>query len=305
MTHRASPTPGPGASLRVPLALMAVYVLWGSTFLAMRVAIESFPPLLMCGPRYALAGAAMYGVLRLRGVAAPTPEQWRASLLAAVLVLANGAVAIAEQTVASSVCAILFASIPLWAALFSGLWGQRPRGREWLGVLLGSVGVVLLHLEGDLRAIPRGAALVMLGTASMALGSVWTRHLSLPFGPMATAAQLVFGGAVFLRLSVLHRDRLAAVPSPRSVGALLYLAVFGSLVAYTAYTFLQRTVRPALATSDAYVNPVVAVLLGAGLAGERVGLAGLASMGVILAGLALLTLARAPAAPRATRPSEA
>jgi len=249
----------------------------------------------MCALRYLLAGTAMYLFLRQRGAPRPTARQWAASALTAVLmlVIGNGAVALAEKTVASSLCAILLASIPLWAALFSGFWGRWPHAREWLGLLLGSVGVILLNLEGNLRANPTGAALVLLAAAGMALGSMWSRHLPLPQGPMASAAQLLSGGVLLFGMSLGNGDRLHALPSVESVGALLYLVVFGSLVGYSAYGYLLRNVRPALATSYAYVNPVVALLLGVGLLGERVGTVGLAGMGTILAGLAVLALTRA------------
>jgi drug/metabolite transporter (DMT)-like permease len=278
---------------RIAAALAAIYLIWGSTFLAMRVALESLPPLTMCGLRYAIAGLLMYGFLRARGAAAPSAREWLGSLLVAVLLLVvgNAGVAIAEAWVPSSVCAILFATIPLWTALFSSLFGRRVLHREWLGLGVGSLGVTLLHLDGDLRARPLGAALVITAAAGMALGSVWMARLRLPAGAMASAAQLVCGGGLLLGLGVLRGEEIEAV-SLRSAGALAYLVVFGSIVGFSAYGFLLRRVRPALATSYAYVNPIVAVLLGGSLAGERIGAAALSGMATILLGLGLVALAR-------------
>ncbi len=280
--------PKPSAAL-VVLALLALYGIWGSTYLAMRVALESVPPFLMSGPRFVLAGAGMYVVVRWRGAPAPSRAEWIASAKVGVLLLTlgNGAVAIAEQSVSSSVAAIVVGSMPIWAALFGRLLGTRAKGAEWAGLVLGFVGVVLLNLGGALQFDARGLVLLVAPIA-WAAGSVWSQRLSLPAGPISTAMQMLAGGAAMLVLAAVTGERIHHVPSARSLGAMLYLALFGSVVAFTAYTWLLRNVRPALATSYAYVNPLVAVLLGWTLGGERVSGLTLAAAAVSIAAVALI-----------------
>ncbi len=301
--------PRTGASrARVAIALALVYLVWGSTYLAMRIALAGFPPLLMAGLRFLAAGAALFIGLRLRGIARPTPSQWARSAIVGVLLLTlgNGGVAIAEQWVASGLAAIMIASVPLWAALFNGFFDRWPTRGEALGLAVGTAGVFLLNLGGDLRGQPLGAAVLIGAAASWALGSIWSRRLDLPQGMMASAAQMLAGGAALLLLSVIHGDR----PTEGAIGApllaIVYLAVFGSIAAYSAYGYLLRNVSPTLATSYAFVNPAVAVLLGVGFAHERIRWTTVLAMAVILAGVALVAGKRRPAAMAAapSRPLE-
>lgn len=278
-------------SLAIALSLAAVYLVWGSTYYAMRVALGGFPPLLMGGVRFTLAGMLLYAALRARGAAPPTRGQWARSALVGVMLLAfgNGGVAMAEQWVASGLAAVMIASVPLWAALFGGLFGRWPTRRELVGLAIGAGGVLVLNLGGGLSASPRGAALLLGASASWALGSVWSRRLDLPSGLMASAAQMLGGGAVLLVTSLARGDR-PSITSAEPVIAVGYLVLFGSIVAYSAYGYLLRTVSPALATSYAFVNPVVAVILGVSLGSERIGWTAVGAMAVILAGVALVVL---------------
>ena len=293
---RAGAAPPPvGSRLGIGLALFAVYVIWGSTYLAIRIGLEGFPPFLMAGIRFALAGGAMFVVLRARGTPAPRRAQWGAAALVGLLLLVggNGLVSVAEQSVASGLAALVVATTPIWAALLAGIWGQWPARGEWLGLALGIGGVALLSLGGDLRANPWGAGVVLLAAGSWALGSVWSRHLPLPPGPIASAVEMLAAGGILLLASVLTGERMPGVPGPRPLLALAYLVVFGSIVAFSAYGYLLARVRPTLATSYAYVNPLVAVALGAGILGEPITpVTGLA-MAVILAGVVLVTRSRA------------
>jgi drug/metabolite transporter (DMT)-like permease len=281
----------------VVAALLALYVIWGSTYFGIRVALQGYPPMLMAGVRFLIAGGLLYGVLRLRGTPRPTWAQWqRGGAVGLMLVgVGNGGVVFAQQWVASSLAAVMVASMPLFAALFSGLWGRWPRAREWAGLALGTTGVVLLNLEGELRASPLGAVLLVLAPATWALGSVWSRQPNphMPRGLVASAMQMLVGGAAMLLLGLMRGEQLPGAPGLKPTLAVVYLIVFGSLVAYSAYGFLLRHVRATLATSYAYVNPVVALAIGTGLGGERVGLAGLLGTGIILAGVALVALGRA------------
>ncbi len=286
------------ASLRdrisVMAALFSLYIIWGSTYLGIRYALEGFPPFLLGGIRFVIAGSVLYAVLRLRGAATPKREQWiGASMVGLLLIVGgNGGVTFAQQSVASGLAALGVASTPLWIALFAGLWGKWPARREWIGLLLGFGGVVLLNLEGDLRANPLGAAALLLATLAWSFGSIWSRHVSLPDGLMASAAQMLVGGMVMLLISLGAGERIVAMPSGRALGALLYLITFGSLIAYSAYGYVFARLRPALASSYAYVNPVVAVGLGVGLAGEQIGVRGVVAMLVILASVGLLAVVR-------------
>src|SRR5437879_3162201 len=282
--------------LRVWLALAALYVIWGSTYIGIRIALEGFPPRLMAGMRFVIAGATLYFVVRARGAEHPTPRQWGGSLLVGtLLVCANGCVSIAEQWVSSGVAAVAIASVPLWAALFAGLFGRWPSRGEWVGLAVGICGVFILQSAGEMRASPQGALVLTISCVSWALGSMWSRRLPLPQGLMASAAQMLAGGAVLLAAALVHGERLAALPSPRPLLAFAYLVLIGSIVAYSAYAFLLQRVRPALATSYAYVNPVIALALGAALAGEAIAPRSLGALGLILGGVAMVALSRAPA----------
>ena len=294
-----SPAPPRG---KVVLALLVLYLVWGSTYLGIRVALEGFPPLFLSGSRYVLAGGLLYAFLRWRGAPRPSAREWGGAFLVGTLLVAgNALVSISEQWVSSGLAAVVMASMPLWAVLLAGLWGDWPSRLEWAGIAVGLAGVGILQSGGELRASPLGAALLVLSTWSWALGSMWSRRLPLPRGPMGSAAEMLGGGAAWLAVSLAHGDRLAGVPALRPLAAYAYLAVFGSLVGFSAYTFLLGRVRPALATSYAYVNPVVAVGLGA-LAGEPVGPRAVGALALILLGVGIVASRRAPAVEPAGEP---
>jgi drug/metabolite transporter (DMT)-like permease len=277
--------------LGVVLALLAVYLIWGSTYLGIRVALEGFPPFLMAGVRFLIAGGVLYVALRAGGAPSPSRAQWGGGALLGMLLLAggNGGVTFAEQWVASGLAALGVATVPLWAALFAGLLGRWPGRVEWLGLALGFIGVVLLNLEGDLRAQPIGALILAFAAASWAFGTIWSRRLTLPDGLMASAVQMLAAGPALLLAGLVSGERFLSLPAARPLFALGYLIV-AALIAFSAYNYLLRRVRPALATSYAYVNPPVAVGLGVWLAGERIGGSGLLAMVVILAGVALVMI---------------
>lgn len=295
-----SSSAGP-SRVQIALGLLAVYLIWGSTYLGIRFGLEGFPPLLMAGIRFLCAGAVVYAWLRGRGDAAPTPRQWRnAAIMGALLLgLGNGMVSIAQQWVSSGLAAIAVASMPLWAALFGVLYGRRYLRVEWLGVLVGFVGVLGLNFGAELRAQPWAALALVIAPAAWAFGSVWSRGRDLPPPFMSTAAQMLCGGALMFTAGLLTGERMTAMPPTSAILAVAYLAVFGSIVGFGAYIWLLHHVRPALATSYAYVNPPIAVLLGALLAGERVGVMTIVAMAVILVGVVLIT--RGSAAPPGTR----
>jgi drug/metabolite transporter (DMT)-like permease len=285
---------GKSNRLAIGLALVSLYLIWGSTYLGIRIAIETFPPFMMGALRFLIAGAVLYVFLRLRGHANPSRAQWRGAAIMGILLLVggNGAVIFAEQQISSALAALMIATTPLFTAVFSGLWGNWPRRLEWGGIALGLVGVALLTLESDLQANPLGTLALIVATISWSFGSIWSNRLSLPTGLMASAAEMLAGGAVFMLISLTLGERFKSTPSVASTSALVYLIIFGSLVAFSAYLYLLKNVRPALATSYAYVNPVVAVVLGVGFYQEEITWFGVGGMLVILTGVASMSLVR-------------
>jgi drug/metabolite transporter (DMT)-like permease len=278
----------------VPLALATVYVVWGSTYLGIRFGLEGFPPFVLAALRFAAAGIAMYAWLRLRGAPAPTRKQWRNAAITGVLLLGfgNGLVCFAEEYVASGVAAVAIAGEPLFVALVLCAYREWPRRAEVVGLIIGFVGVVLLNSGSDLRGSPWAALALLIATGAWAFGSIWSRRQDMPKGPMNVAAQMLCASVALALMAILSGERWPAHVPMQSVLALAYLAIFGSIIAFSAYLFLLRAVRPALSASYAYVNPPVAVLIGVLVAGEHVGPLELAGMVVILLGVALITLAR-------------
>jgi drug/metabolite transporter (DMT)-like permease len=273
-------------------ALTAVYLCWGSTYLAIKIAMAELPPLFVMGSRFFIFGIGIYVYLRLRGAPNPDRKEWlRSGIIGIFLMLGGSAgVAYAMQWVASGTAALVIATTPLWTVLFAGIWKRWPNRLEWAGLLTGLAGIVVLNFGGDLRASPLGAFLLVLAAMAWAFGSAWSQNMKLPRGMMAGAAQMITGGAVVLMASYGMGERVLVMPSWRSIAALIYLGIFGSLVGFTAYVYLLKRVRPALATSYAYVNPVIAVTLGVVFAGEKISLVEVFAMGIIILGVALVAL---------------
>jgi drug/metabolite transporter (DMT)-like permease len=276
--------------IKVLIALAAVYISWGSTYLAIRIALDELPPFFMMGIRFFLVGIGLYIFLRLRGATAPSGVQWfNATMIGGLLFLGGSAgVAYAEQWVPSGISALVIATTPLWTVLFAGIWQEWPKRLEWAGLVLGLLGIALLNFEGNLRASPLGAAALLLAAVSWAFGSAWSRRLKLPKGQMAGAVQMISGGGLVLVVSIMAGERIAAVPTWRSAGAVVYLAVVGSLIGFSAYMYLLNRVRPALATSYAYVNPILAVALGIWFAGEKITATEITAMLIIIAGVVMV-----------------
>ncbi len=277
---------------RVIIALLAVYLSWSSTYLGIKFALESLPPLFMMGMRFFLFGLVIYAWLRLRGEQGPNLREWWWSAVIGTFLMLGGSagVAYAEQRVSSGLAALVIATTPLWTVLFAAFWKHRPNRVEWAGLAIGFLGIVLLNLGGDLRANPVSAALLALAALCWAFGSAWSQHVPLPRGMMAGAAQMIAGGAVVLIVSFAAGERVTALPTLRSVAAVVYLGIVGSLIGFTAYVYLLGRVRPALATSYAYVNPILALLLGLWIGGEKVGMLEVWAMGIILLGVVLVVL---------------
>lgn len=290
------------------LAFAAVYVVWGSTYLAMRFAVETLPPFLMAGTRFTAAGAIAYAWARWRGAPRPSRGDVTAAAVAGGLMLlgGNGGVVWAVRTVPSGLTALLVAMVPLWMALLDWLrpGGQCPNGLTVVSLLLGMAGLALLVgargpvSQGDVPLA--GAAVLVLASLSWAAGSLYssTRTSRTPFLAIA-ALQMMAGGGLLLAAGLITGEATQLDPSRftgRSLLAVLYLVLFGSLIGYTTYGWLLTVVRPALVSTYAFVNPVVAVLLGYALAGETLSVQSLLAGGVIVAAVALMIAAR-PRAP--------
>jgi drug/metabolite transporter (DMT)-like permease len=273
--------------------LFCTYFIWGSTYLAIRFGIESFPPFLMAGLRFTVAGLILYVVMRFLGAPNPTKQQWLGASAVGILLpaLGNGTVCYVQQTVSSSVAALAIATAPIWMAIFSSIWGHRITRQEWLGIAIGLVGIVLLNLGGSLHGDVGSALLLIFAAASWSFGSVWGKRLAMPQGLMAAAAQMLVGGVVLMIVSAYANEQWPAYISPKSWGAMLFLVVLGSLVAYSAYQYLLKTVRPLVASSNTFVNPVVAFIVGIWLANEVVTTNEYIALAVILAGVILVLTA--------------
>jgi drug/metabolite transporter (DMT)-like permease len=288
--HGASPA-------KVLLALFAVYVLWGSTYYAIRIALPEYPPFLLTAVRMFIAGGSMFLVLRWRGAPSPSTHQWWVlSVLAIYMtVLSNALVNLAAVGVSTGLVAIGVAAMPLWAGLFSALRGHHPSRGEWLGLVVGFAGVVWLNLGSEVRGSTLGAAALLVAPIAWAWGSIWSRGQKLPEPFMASAAQMLVGSVMALVVGLTIGERMHGWPTLVPTLGMLYLVVAGSILGFTAYVWLLHHVRPALATSYAYVNPPIAMLFGAVLLGEKFDSHGIGAMVVILAGVAIITQAKARA----------
>ncbi len=284
-------------------AFATVYVVWGSTYLAIRVAVETMPPFLMAGARFIIAGVLMFIWLRLKGLPMPDKKQWLHATIAGGLMLigGNGLVVWAEQTVSSSLTALLVALTPVWFALLD--WarpaGKRPATYTWVGIAVGFAGVALLvtgHNSSSVNAAhnPWGVAALVLAGLCWAAGSLWSRYNAKPESPwMNSAAQMICGGVSLLLVSLFHGEPAHfhfAQVSKQSWLALLYLIVFGSWIAFSAYVWLLKVSTPARVATYAYVNPVIAVVLGHLVLAEPFGGRTLGAATIILAGVVITTL---------------
>ena len=275
------------------IALLILYVLWGSTYLGIKFALISFPPFLLGGTRLPAAGLVMYLFLRLRGTPNPTRRQWLHCIIYGVLLLGvgNGILAFAEQYISSSLAAALLAAQPVVIVLVFGLFGKWPRKLEWLGIAVGIVGVVLLNLDGELLANPLGVVALLVSMLGWSFGTVLAREkLDLPGGAMTTSVELLAGGFFQLLISTLLHEQMKPLQAPAMAGW-AYLAVV-SIIGFTSYTIVIRRLRPTLASSFSYVNPAVALVLGALIGGERVSTIAIVGVAVIILGVLFISLAQ-------------
>ena len=300
--------PASGPATRPPLlvpALLACYLVWGSTYLAIRFALVSFPPLFAMGTRFLAAGGLLMAFVLWRGRRLgwplPTRTEWRNALLVGTLMLAGGMglTAAAEQHIGSGLVAAFVAITPLMLSGWGLLFGQRPSRYELAGMVVGLVGVLLLARGASFSASPVGVACVAGATLTWSLGSVLAAT-RLPLAPGASgfASAMLCGGAVLMLLSLAMGEQFIGPPQPVAVAAWVYLVVFGSLIAFSAYLYLLANASPALATSYAFVNPVIALALGVLVGGEALSRGEWLACGVILAGVFLIFRGKTGRSPR-------
>ena len=312
MTDSGGAQSGHASRARVLAAFAAVYVVWGSTYLAIRYAVETIPPFIMVGTRFIVSGVLLYAWGRLRGNERPTAAQWRDGTVVGILMLClgNGAVSWAEQRVPSGLAALLVAVVPLWMVLLDWLRprGTRPRVLVIAGVVVGMAGLIVLigpdSLSGHSSVDLVGAIVLIAGSLAWAAGSIYTRYGNVPESAVMSTGVQMIGGSLALLIVGVARGELAmlhpAQISAHSWEGWIYLVTFGSLVGFTAYIYLLQNVSPAKASTYAYVNPLVAVLLGWAIAGEVVTPRSLAAAAIILGGVAMISLSQNGAKAKST-----
>jgi drug/metabolite transporter (DMT)-like permease len=293
-------------------AFASIYLVWGSTYLAISYAVQTIPPFLMGGLRFLVSGAALYAWARYRGAGRPTRIHWRNAIIAGAFLLlgGNGAVVWAEQFVPSGLTALLVSILPFWLVIIEWVRPprQRPHGAVLIGLILGFIGIVVLvgpgniGGHGDVR--PIGALVLILGSLSWAIGSFYSRDAELPqSGLLTTGMEMLGGGALLLIVGALTGELsqfdIHRVSRESAIG-LAYLITFGSLLGFTSYIWLLDKVSPARLGTYAYVNPIVAVVLGWAIAGERLSLRTAVAAAIVICAVALITTARSTTTPHST-----
>ena len=297
---KSQKTPYPA---HVWVALALVYLVWGSTYLGIRIAIQGIPPLLMAGARFVTAGIFLYAALRLTGTPRPRPVHWRAAAVAGffLILIGNGGVSWAEEKVPSGITALLVGTVPLWMVVLEWAWkkGARPGWKVWTGILLGMAGILLLVFArpqmGGMAVDPFRALLLVGTSLAWAFGSLYARSADLPSSAlMATALEMTTGGAQQLAVGCLlgeHRQLSLPQLTSHSVEAWVYLTFIGALVGFTAYIWVLQKSDPQLASTYAFVNPVIAVFLGWAFLAEPVTPMIFLAAGLIVIAVVLITFA--------------
>ena len=295
----------PASKASVATAFALVYVIWGSTYLAIRYAIETVPPFVAAGGRFLIAGTILFAWAWFREGVRPTRAQWIGTTIVGALLLVggNGAVSWSEQFVPSGLAALIVAITPFWMVMFEWMrrGGDRPSRRTMLGLALGFVGLVILvgpaGLGGGERIHLGGVLALLVGSITWAAGSISARSLTLPrSATLSTGMQMLAGGALLVVVGAIAGELPEVDPSAistRSILALVYLILFGAVIGFTAYTWLLTHTTPARLSTYAYVNPVVALILGWALAGEPLSGRTLVAGAVILVAVAVITLDQA------------
>lgn len=291
---------------KIWIALIAIYIVWGSTYLAIRFVVETIPPFLSASFRFLIAGLILYLWQRAQGAPTPTRIQWRSAAIVGLFMLlgGNGGVVWAEQMIPSGITSLFIGSMPLWMVLLDSIrpGGKNPGWLVWAGAVIGFGGIILLaapwQADGTGSLDPLGVGLLLFASLAWSIGSLYSRNAPLPKGLMATGAEMLTGGLGLLAAGTLtgewSRLNLAAI-TPNSLWGLAYLITFGSLVGFVAYTWLLRNAPTPLVATYAYVNPLVAIFLGNLLAQEPVTPRVLISAAIIIGAVILINLAKSAA----------
>lgn len=289
----------PTSSLRLPplilACLAATWLIWGSTYLAIRFALAGFSPFVLMGSRFVVAGGVLLAWMRLRRAAMPNWIEWRNAAIVGSLMLGcgMGGTAVAEQTVGSGIVVAFIAVTPILMVVLSTAFGVYPRGNEIIGVLVGLAGVLMLTQGAGFKASSAGLSAMVIACSGWSAGSVLSqRRFPLARGATGYASQMLCGGLALLALALVRGEPLSMSAPPVAWLAWLYLTTFGSLVAFNAYMYLLSRASPSLASSYTYVNPVIAMLLGVAIGGERIAGWEWLSASVTLAGVVILFLSR-------------
>jgi drug/metabolite transporter (DMT)-like permease len=286
---RKNPAAAKPSAWLIGVCLLVVYIVWGTTYFAIKVAIEGIAPFFLVGTRFVAAGVLLLGWQALRGAPAPTAKQWGGAALVGLLLLVvgNGGVSVAEHWVTSGATVALISIMPLATVLWSGAFGQWPRRAEWSAIALGGAGVAIMLLGRDLQGSLFGTLLILFATASWSLGTVLSRRLDIPHGPTGFGAEMLTAGLMGLVVSAALGEHWSIPSAPRLWWAWGYLVVFGSLIAFSAYRFVVERVSPSLAATYAYVNPPVALVVGWWLGNEAFSTNVLLGLPVVLVAVAL------------------
>lgn len=289
---------------QVVAAFASIYIIWGSTYLAIRYAVETIPPFIMGGTRFLVSGALLYIWSRYRGAPRPTRMHWRNAIIAGGFLLlgGNGAVVWAEQFVPSGLTALLVSILPFWLVIIEWVRPprKRPTGAVLVGLVLGFIGIIVLvgpgNIGGNGDVSLLGAIVLILGSLSWAIGSFWSRDAELPkSGLLTTGIEMLGGGVLLVIVGVLSGElsRFDAYEVSRaSAVGLVYLIMFGSLLGFTSYIWLLDKVSPTHLGTYAYVNPIVAVLLGWAIAGETLSIRTGVAAAIVICAVALITTAQ-------------
>jgi drug/metabolite transporter (DMT)-like permease len=279
-------------NILVAVALVTVYLVWGGTYLGLDIALKTFPPFLLTGLRFAMAGAMLLAFGKARGEAIPTKREWlNAAILGTGMLGVTYALgSMAQQYISSSLAAILYTTEPIAVVVFSMFLGHKTTRFEWVAIGMATLGIALLNLDGQMNAEPIGVALILLSSANWGLWSVFGKKIRQPAGMTGYGAQMLGASASMFGVTALIQEPIPQTVSADGILALLFLSIFGVMFAQVAYTWLVKNTRPAVAASYAYINPIVAVGLGVLFAGDALTPVTILSLGIVLAGVGFMVL---------------
>jgi len=282
-------------NLLLIISIAVLYTTWSSTYLAIRVAVQDIPPIAMVSARFTAAGLLMYILAVIKGEKQPGKKQWLGGSIVGVILFtcSNTMLCFAEKAISSSVSAVAVSSGALWMCIFSGFFGKWPTKTEWIGVLIGFLGIAVLSLGTEMRTNIFSSAILVLSSVIWALGSVLSKKLAVPAGFMGNAVEMTAGGIGSFIISLFMGVNYNIRPSSGSIIAVIYLIIIGAMVGFSAFMYVFQNARPALASSYAYVNPIGAVWLGAVMLKEKIGMKEIIALVIVVIGVIIVATAQA------------